>query len=90
MIDQDGNENRGKTMINQSCFMELEIGDRVQVFNIFFFFFFLIKKVLVPPWGTGRCDSRPGLVLSIVERSSFVGRLLLRLLLRDYIHTFEG
>ena len=31
LIDQDGNENRGKTMISQSCFMELEIGDRVQV-----------------------------------------------------------
>jgi len=34
MIDQDGNENRGKTMINQSCFMELEIGDRVQVYAV--------------------------------------------------------
>ena len=28
---QDGNENRGKTMISQSCFMELDISDRVQV-----------------------------------------------------------
>ncbi len=33
LIDQDGNENRGKTMINQTCFMQLEIGDRVQVNN---------------------------------------------------------
>ena len=57
---------------------------------IFYLFFIFFLKVLVPPWGTGRCDSRPGLVLSIVERSSFVGRLLLRLLLRDYMHTFEG
>jgi len=34
MIDQDGNENRGKTMISQTCMMELEIGDRVQVYAV--------------------------------------------------------
>jgi len=34
LIDQDGDENRGKTMINQTCFMELEIGDRVQVYAV--------------------------------------------------------
>ena len=31
LIDQDGNENRGKTMISQTCMLELEISDRVQV-----------------------------------------------------------
>ena len=30
-MPQDGDENRGKTMISQTCFMELEISDRVQV-----------------------------------------------------------
>jgi len=34
MIDQDGNENRGKTMINQTCIMDLEIGDRVQIYAV--------------------------------------------------------
>jgi hypothetical protein len=34
MIDQDGNENRGKTMITQTCMMELEIGERVQVYAV--------------------------------------------------------
>ena len=31
LIDQDGNENRGKTMISQTCMMELDVSDRVQV-----------------------------------------------------------
>ena len=31
LIDQDGNENRGKTMISQTCFLELDVSDRVQV-----------------------------------------------------------
>ena len=31
LIDQDGNENRGKTMISQTCMLELDISDRVQV-----------------------------------------------------------
>merc|ERR1740123_2302208 len=34
LIDQDGNENRGKTMISQTCFMELDISDRVQVYAV--------------------------------------------------------
>jgi len=34
MIDQDGNENRGKTMISQTCFLELEASDRVQVYAV--------------------------------------------------------
>jgi len=34
LIDQDGNENRGKTMISQTCFMDLEISDRVQVYAV--------------------------------------------------------
>jgi len=32
LIDQDGNENRGKTMISQTCLLELDISDRVQVY----------------------------------------------------------
>ena len=46
LIDQDGNENRGKTMISQTCFLEIDVGDRVQVnqclsslFVIFFVYF---------------------------------------------------
>jgi len=34
MIDQDGNENRGKTMITQTCMLDLEIGERVQVYAV--------------------------------------------------------
>jgi len=34
LIDQDGNENRGKTMISQTCFLELDISDRVQVYAV--------------------------------------------------------
>lgn len=34
MIDQDGNENRGKTMISQTCLMDLDISDRVQVYAV--------------------------------------------------------
>ena len=31
LIDQNENEKKGKTMISQTCFLELEISDRVQV-----------------------------------------------------------
>ena len=31
LIDQDGNENRGKTMISQTCMLELDVSDRIQV-----------------------------------------------------------
>jgi len=34
LIDQDGNENRGKTMISQTCFLELDVSDRVQVYAV--------------------------------------------------------
>merc|ERR1719334_2272090 len=34
LIDQDGNENRGKTMISQTCYMELDVSDRVQVYAV--------------------------------------------------------
>jgi len=34
LIDQDGNENRGKTMVGQTCILELEAGDRVQVYAV--------------------------------------------------------
>jgi len=34
LIDQDGNENRGKTMISQTCMLELEVSDRVQVYAV--------------------------------------------------------
>merc|ERR1711902_383084 len=34
LIDQDGNENRGKTMISQTCMMELDVSDRVQVYAV--------------------------------------------------------
>ena len=44
-----------------------------RVLQLCIFFIFFLLKVRIPPWGTGRCDSRPGLALSIVERSSFVG-----------------
>ena len=35
LIDQDGNENRGKTMISQTCMLELEVSDRVQVYDLY-------------------------------------------------------
>ena len=35
LIDQDGNENRGKTMISQTCMLELEVSDRVQVNDLY-------------------------------------------------------
>ena len=34
LIDQDGNENRGKTMISQTCMLELEVSDRVQIYAV--------------------------------------------------------
>jgi len=33
LVDQNENENKGKTMISQTCFLELEISDRVQLFS---------------------------------------------------------
>jgi len=33
LTDQNENENKGKTMISQTCFLELEISDRVQLFS---------------------------------------------------------
>ena len=36
LIDQDGNENRGKTMISQTCMLDLELSDKVQVEKITF------------------------------------------------------
>ena len=40
--------------------------------NIYIYVIVITIMLKYFPWGTGRCDSRPGLVLSIVERSSFV------------------
>lgn len=34
LIDQDGNENRGKTMISQTCMLELDVSDRVQIYAV--------------------------------------------------------
>merc|ERR1719192_952760 len=34
LIDQDGNENRGKTMISQTCMLELEVSDKVQIYAV--------------------------------------------------------
>ena len=61
-----------------------------RVLQLCIFFIFFLLKVRIPPWGTGRCDSRPGLALSIVERSSFVGWLLLRLLWRKATCTWRS
>jgi len=34
LIDQDGNENRGRTMISQTCMLDLDVSDRVQVYAV--------------------------------------------------------
>ena len=60
LIDQDGNENRGKTMISQTCMLELEVSDRVQVWiainsrSLSNFSFFQVYAVT----GTGITDGK--------------------------------
>ena len=61
LIDQDGNENRGKTMISQTCMMELDVSDRVQVnfkLKIFLIIIHSFSCQVYAVTGTGFTDGK--------------------------------